>query len=794
MRKTIIAWGLCVAALPAPVAAQAPAGGDVDPARLARVDDLVEAAIADKALPGAVVLVGRHGRIVYEKAFGHRALVPAAEPMTLDTVFDLASLTKVVATTTSVMRLVEEGRIRLNDRVATFIPDFARNGKGDITIRHLLTHESGLRPDLDLALPWVGADTAIRLASDEVPLVPPGTRFIYSDINFFLLGEIVHRVSGLPLDAFARQRVFEPLGMRDTMFRPPATLVPRVAPTEACTPYGWPCDGPGAEMLRGVVHDPTARRMGGVAGHAGLFSTAADLARFCRMLLGGGQLDGVRVLSPLTVAKMTAPASPPGEANVRGLGWDIDSAYSSNRGELLPLGSFGHTGFTGTSLWIDPLTDTFIVFLSNRVHPDGRGDVVPLRARVATAVAAALTGVAPGAGRAPMTGRDFGASGPAPAPPSGGVLAGIDVLRAGGFARLAGRRVALLTNHTGLARDGRSTIDLLHAAPGLTLVSLLSPEHGIRGGLEGAVAPARDEATGLTIHSLYGETRRPTAAMLEGADTLVIDLADVGARFYTYKTTMAYALEAAGRLGVKVMVLDRPNPIGGFRIEGPTIAPGPDDFVNYYAMPIRHGLTMGEMARLFNEEQGFGADLEIVEMQGWRRDLWFDQTGLAWVNPSPNMRNLTGAALYPGLGAIERANISVGRGTDTPFEQIGAPWIDGVRLAEAINARGLAGVRVYPVAFTPSAGPYAGEACRGVFFVVTDRDALRPVRLGLEVAAALWSLHGDRFDLDAAAGQFGSREDLARIKAGEDPARVAAGWAAGEAAWRQVWAKYVLYR
>jgi len=325
-------------------------------------------------------------------------------------------------------------------------------------------------------------------------------------------------------------------------------------------------------------------------------------------------------------------------------------------------------------------------------------------------------------------------------------------------------------------------------------VSLLSPEHGIRGELEGTVAPARDEATGLTIHSLYGDTRRPTAAMLEGADTLVIDLADVGARFYTYKTTMAYAIEAAGRLGVKVVVLDRPNPIGGFRIEGPTIAPAPDDFVNYYAMPVRHGLTMGEMARLFNEEQSLGADVEVVEMQGWRRDLWFDQTGLPWVNPSPNMRNLTQATLYPGLGAIERSNISVGRGTDAPFEQIGAPWIDGVGLAAALNARGLAGVRVYPVSFTPSEEPYAGERCGGVFLVVTDRDALRPVRVGLEIAAALASRHGDRFDLEAAAGQFGSREDLARIRAGEDPARVAAGWAAGEAKWRQVWAKYVLYR
>ena len=792
--NTRIAVAVCWLAAGLPAAAQPTQAPGVDPARLSRLDALVEASIAAGELPGAVVLVGRHGQVVYERAYGHRALDPAAEPMTIDTIFDLASLTKVVATTTSVMMLVEEGRIRLDDRVASFIPEFGKHGKGDITIRHLLTHQSGLRPDLDLAVSWTGADTAVALAVDEVPSAPPGTRFVYSDINFFLLGDIVRRVSGLPLDEFARQRVFEPLGMRDTMFRPPDAVRSRVAPTERCTPFGWPCDGPGAEILRGVVHDPTARRMGGVAGHAGLFSTARDLARLCRMLLGGGALDGVRVLAPLTVAKMTSAASPPGEPNVRGLGWDIDSAYSSNRGELLPVGSFGHTGFTGTSLWIDPVTDTFVVFLSNRLHPDGRGDVTPLRARVATVVAAALTDVPESVRMTRLTGGDFGPSGRTPRRVPATVLAGIDVLRASGFAQLAGRRVALLTNHTGVARDGRSTIDLLHEARGVTLVALLSPEHGIRGVADERVPSGRDEKTGLPVHSLYGDTMRPTATMLEGTDTLVIDLPDVGARFYTYKTTLAYAMEEAAKQKIRVVVLDRPNPVGGFRIEGPIPKVEPGDFVNYFPMPIRHGLTMGELARLFNGEKKLGADLTVVEMQGWRRDLWFDETGLPWVNPSPNMRNLIQAALYPGIGAIERTNISVGRGTDAPFEQIGAPWIDAVRLAEALNARELAGIRFYPVSFTPAAGPYAGEPCRGVFMLVTDREALRPVRVGLEIAAALERLHGDRYDLEAAAGQYGSPDDLARVQRGEDPARIAAGWAAGEATWRGVWAKYGIYR
>ena len=321
-----------------------------DASRLERVDGLVGEAIAAGHLPGAVVLVGRGDEVVYLEAFGDRARVPAREAMTLDTIFDLASLTKVVATTTSVMQLVEAGRVRLTDRVGTFIPEFSRYGKEDVTVRHLLTHMSGLRPDLDLPDEFDGYDEAIHRATEEVLLAPPGDRFVYSDINFFLLGEIVARVSGLPLDQYVQERIFEPLGMRDTMFNPPDTLIPRIAPTEACPPLGWPCGGPGSAMLRGTVHDPTARRMGGVAGHAGLFSTARDLSIFCRMLLGDGAIDGRRLLAPLTVAKMTTVATPPAEPNRRGLGWDIDSLFASNRGELLPIGSFGHTGFTGTSL------------------------------------------------------------------------------------------------------------------------------------------------------------------------------------------------------------------------------------------------------------------------------------------------------------------------------------------------------------------------------------------------------------------------------------------------------------
>jgi uncharacterized protein YbbC (DUF1343 family)/CubicO group peptidase (beta-lactamase class C family) len=789
MKQLVVA--ILVTFVAVPFAAQSPspprAGEAADLKKLDAIEPLVLQAIAEKKLPGAVVLIGRGDVTLYQKAIGSRAVAPAAEPMTLDTIFDLASLTKVVATTTSVMMLVEEGKIRLSDRVASFIPGFERYGKGEVTIRHLMTHVSGLRPDVDLGDTWSGSETAIGLAIEEVPITPPGERFVYSDINYFLLGDIVRRVGGQTLDRFAHDRIFEPLGMRETMFVPPVSLARRIAPTES--------PGAGMPMLRGVVHDPTARRMGGVAGHAGLFSTAADLAIFCRMLLDGGVSRGVRILSPLTVAKMTTPSTSSAERNVRGLGWDIDSAYSSNRGELLPVGSFGHTGFTGTSVWVDPVTRMFVVFLSNRVHPDGKGDVTPLRARVATIAASVVTDVPANLRAAAVwTGRDFGASGtlalaPRPAP----VLSGIDVLRASGFAALRGKRIGLLTNHTGRARDGATTIDLLHDAKDVTLVRLFSPEHGIRGVLDASVPSATDE-TGLTIQSLYGETRRPTPAMLEGIDTMVIDLQDIGARFYTYMTTMAYVMEEAARRKVSVVVLDRPNPVNGFQIEGPTLDKTALSFVGYFPMPIRHGMTLGELAKLFNAENKIGADLTVIPLRNWNRDEWFDATGLPWINPSPNMRNLIQATLYPGIGAIEGTNVSVGRGTDTPFEQVGAPWIDGVALADALNGRTIPGIRFYPVRFTPSSSKFADEECGGVFMIVTDRAAVRPVRVGVEIAAMLNKLYGAKYELEAAERLFGSKDGLASIRAGADPAEIVATWAAGEARWRLMRNKYLLYR
>jgi uncharacterized protein YbbC (DUF1343 family)/CubicO group peptidase (beta-lactamase class C family) len=796
----VLATCLCLASCTAAArrGPATPAGRSFDAARLSRIDGLVEAAIKERLLPGAVVLVGQGDDTVFVRAYGNRAVVPAAEAMTPDTIFDVASLTKVVATTTSIMMLVEQGRVRLNDHVSVHIPGFDRYGKQGVTVRHLLTHVSGLRPDLDLHVPFEGYARAIELATEEVLDAPPGQRFVYSDINFFLLGDIVARVSGEPLDVFARRHVFEPLGMKDSMFRPPEPLRPQIAPTEPCELLAWPCNTPNAPMLRGIVHDPTARRMNGVAGHAGLFSTAADLARFARMLLRGGELDGTRVLAPLTVAKMIEPASPEDHLNQRALGWDVDSSFSANRGELLPVGSFGHTGFTGTSLWIDPVTRIFVVFLSNRLHPDGKGDVTPLRARVTTAAAAAFVG-APSVSALQahrFTGTDFVA-------PAGGaglrrtderVLTGIDVLRAEGFSRLKGKRIALLTHLAARASDGTTTFDVVRTAPGVQLVSILSPEHGLTAALDTDVTSGRDDATGLTVHSLYGDTQRPTEAMLEGIDAVVVDLVDVGVRFYTYPTSVAYVMEEAVKRKVAVVVLDRPNPIDGWHIEGPNLDAGLEHFAGYFPMPVRHGLTLGELARLYNAEKKIGADLTVVEARGWQRDRWFDDTGLPWSNPSPNMRNLHQATLYPGIGAIEWTNVSVGRGTDSPFEQIGSPWIDGVRLAQTLNDRRIPGIRFYPVHFTPTSSVHANEACRGVFMMVTDRTALRPVRIGVEIASALHALHPDRFDFRNTVRLLGSQASIDRIRRGDDPASIAISWARDEETWRRLRAKYLLYR
>ena len=824
----------------------APAQSALDARKLAEIDTAITQAISEKQLPGAVLWLERDGQH-YSKAYGNRAVSPRAEAMTPDTIFDAASLTKVVATTPAVLLLIEQGQVRLDSTAHHYIPEFKDGGKETITVRQLLTHTSGLRPDVSTKPPWTGAGTAIRLACEEKLQAPPGTVFRYSDINFFLLGEIVQRVTGRKLEEYCAREIYEPLKMPDTRYLPPREQQARIAPTE-------PANG---VMLRGTVHDPTARYMGGVAGHAGLFTTAADLSRYARMLLNNGELDDVRLFKPETVALMTGVQTPAGMVARRGFGWDIDTGYSRPRGRLFPLGSYGHTGFTGTALWLDPFSKTFWIFLSNRVHPDGKGNILPLQYELGTLAAEAVgrfdfsnvagalpartnyfaslnTNTSSPALRAPSPPlraeerdgqRRLGASSNAPVatatpraelpnvpkPELPGVLNGIDVLVKQSFRPLKKLRLGLVTNHTGQDRWRNPTIDLLHHAPGVELKALFSPEHGIRGALDEHVTNSVDEATGLPVFSLYpripkkapGQTerdynamamrlRRPDPAQLKGLDALVFDIQDIGCRFYTYSATLGLCLEAAGDAKLKLFVLDRVNPIGGLVVEGP-IYSGDPSFVAFHSLPLRHGMTVGELAKLFNAERRFHADLTVIPCEGWTRGMWFDATALPWRNPSPNMRSLAAAELYPGVGLHESA-LSVGRGTDKPFEQIGAPYIDDMLLAAELNKAGLAGVRFMPVRFTPAYSTFKDQPCAGVSILVTDRDRLPSVDVGIVIALTLRRLYPDDYALDKIGPLLRHPSTLEAIKTGQSLARIKEGWEPDLQQFKKRREEFLLYR
>lgn len=770
--------------------------------RFAAIDNAVNGAIAEHRLPGAVVIVGHDGRIVYRRAYGMRSLVPTREKMTLDTIFDMASLTKPLMTATAVMQLYQQGKLSVDDPVAKYLPEFAAAGKGDITIRNLLTHYSGLPPDLSLADPWQGKSTGYQLAFAIAPLRPPGVRFQYSDINFIVLGALVERITGMPLDKYALQSIIRPLGLTHTRFLPPQSWIPRIAPTQwehGASASGNPASKtfPGDVMLRGVVHDPTSRRMGGVAGHAGLFSDADDVAIYAQNLLD--RLAGRPSKFPLSrrvLEKMVAPEQPATGTALRGFGWDIDSPYSSNRGTLFPVGSFGHTGFTGTSLWMDPVSDSYVIVLANAVHPNGPKGITAMRSHIADAAAVAL-GIHSDSGSlaAHITGYNESLSGMRHrAARNAEVQTGIDVLEGSHFAALADLarrhgdrlRMGLLTNQTGVDAQGRRTIDVLFhdaaaAVPGLTLTTLFSPEHGISGSYDKPGVPnSTDAATGLPVVSLYGSTaaeRRPSLDTMRSLDAVVIDLQDAGVRYYTYEAVLRYFLEAAAKTGTEIVVLDRPDPINGAFVQGPVSDAGAESYVDSMPIPVRHGMTLGELARYDNEQLHLHAPLTVISMKGWQRGDWYDSTSLGWINPSPNLRDLEEATLYPALGLVETTNISVGRGTDTPFEQFGAPWIEGRTLAQFLNRRELPGVRFYADEFTPAKPyPYAGQLCGGVRILVTDRNVLDAPELGVEIASALHRLYPEQFQLQKMNTLLANRAVLDAITAGEDPEHIAEGW------------------
>ncbi len=732
------------------------AGADGGIRRLEEMKAAVREAVAVGDIPGAVVCVEVAGRSE-TWVEGWQSVKPEVVRATTGTVYDMASMTKVMATTPSMMQLVEAGKVDLEAPVAKYLPEFQGGGKEAVTVKRLMTHNSGLPPGIawDAAHPWSGYEEGIRRACAEPLRYAPGTDFVYSDINFILLGELVRRVSGQRLDVYAREHVFTPLGMGDTTFCPAQEWPGRIAPTTV---------GKGAPKV-GEVHDPTSRRMGGVCGHAGLFSTAADVARYARALLNGGALDGARILKPRTVAQMTHVQSPAGVAALRGLGWDVDSRYASQRGSVFTPGAgFGHTGWTGPSLWVDPPSQSFVAFLSNRNHPTEAGETKGLRGRLGTLAGLGIVeDWADTAGLLPVAGKKR-------------VRSGLEVAAADGFAFLREKRVGVITNQTGVDNEGRSVIDLLAGAPGIKLAAIFSPEHGLRGKLDQEkIADGKDEKTGVPVFSLYGESRKPTAEQLKAVDFLVFDIQDIGCRFYTYISTLKQCLEAAAAAGKEFVVLDRVNPINGVTVEGP-LRDGEESFTACHRIPLRHGMTAGELAQMLRAELKLAVPLTVIPCEGWRRWEWFDETGLTWVNPSPNMRSLAAAVVYPGTALLEFTNVSVGRGTATPFELVGAPWMDGAAVAKALNAEKLAGVTFEAATFTPTAAPLLGKECHGVRVIVKDRAAFEAVTTGVALMRTLVKTHPKEFETKNLNKLLAHPSTQAGVLAGKDVARLRAGW------------------
>lgn len=741
--------------------------GQFDESKLRAIDAAIEKTIAEGKTPGGVLWLESRGKI-HTKAYGHKSLVPVAEKATLDTIYDAASVTKVAATTLALMKLVEKHQVLVDAPVASYLPEFSAVAGDAISVRHLMTHTSGLRPGLSLSENWSGMDAAYRLACSQTLQSQPGEKFVYSDINFILLGILVAKVSGSPLDEYVGQNIFQPLGMTDSGFNPDPSLISRIAPTQQI----------GDNMLRGVVHDPTARRMGGVAGHAGLFTTASDLAKLARMILHNGSIHNQSHFKKSTLDQMRQVHSRGHLDSFRSLGWDVDTGYTRLRGRHFSVGGIGHTGFTGPSMWIDFETQSIVIFMSNRVHPDGKGSVLDLREEIGTLFAEAI----------------WSPAHPPTLKAEGAVMTGLDVLVSEKFKPLHGQRIGLITNHTGHDRKRVSTIQHFRDAEDVKLVALFSPEHGIAGVLDEKVGDSQHDQLAIPIFSLYGNTRKPLPDQLADLDALVFDIQDIGCRFYTYISTMGLAMEAAAVAGIPFFVLDRPNPINGLTVDGPQLE-GPPDFVGFHDIPIRHGMTTGELARMFQAEIPTlkMLQLEVIPCRGWSRSMFWSETGLPWTNPSPNMRSSQQALLYPGTGLIEMADISVGRGTDTPFEILGAPYIHDIELARELNRLALPGITFEPITFTPDSSKFAGKLCKGVRMTVTKQKRVPVLKLGIALASTLHRLYPTDFDLSKVNRLMKSEKLVAAIREGRDIPALARMWKSSIEDFKSRRAAYLMY-
>jgi uncharacterized protein YbbC (DUF1343 family)/CubicO group peptidase (beta-lactamase class C family)/beta-glucosidase-like glycosyl hydrolase len=850
--------GLQLPARPMTLEVAAPETVGFRPDAMAEVDRLLEEFVAAGAFPGAVVAVGKSGKLVHLRAFGRHSYDAEAPAVTVDTRYDLASLTKVIATTTAAMILVDSGRLDLDAPVQAFLPRFVGPGKELVTVRHLLTHSSGIdwwaplyEQVGDLA-PEAAHAAALEIIQAKPLVAAPGEKTLYSDLGILLLGEIIERVTAEPFESYVSRRVLRPLGMTKTGYRPAPEILAEVAPTELDSTWRH-------RPVHGEVHDENAASLGGVAPHAGLFGTAPDLARFAQMLLNGGVLEHRRLVSRAAVDLFTRRAEVV-EGSSRALGWDTKSPTGSSAGSLFSDRSFGHTGFTGTSIWIDPERDLFVILLTNRVHPTRDNiQIRQVRPAIADAVVRGLEGDrGPGTGeqgsgtrdqglqvsgigyrvsgtgagtvsptaeppapnaqhptlnpsppadpesRIPDPSSPVGATSPSvPGPgspvPGPSLQTGLDRVATGEIDLLRGKRLGVIVHPASVTADGRHALDVFRDA-GLDVVRIFSPEHGLRGTAAAGekVADGFDETTGLPVVSLYGASRKPTREQLADLDLLVYDLQDAGVRFYTYVSTLILALEAAADADIGVVVLDRPNPLGGDLVTGPVAAPReqvPSSFVNLAPGPLVHGLTMGEMARLAAARMPQPPHVEVVAMQGWRRSMRWVDTGQVWIPPSPNLRSSMAALLYPGTALLEATNLSEGRGTEAPFQLIGAPWLDPAALE--LDLPGLAG---NPVAFTPTASPgtgtpkHDGQLCHGLRLEVARPEAFDPYRLGLELLAQLRSQPGFAWARDGAlTWLLGTAAPFAALEAGTPVAQILAADREDHLRWRRERRPFLLY-
>lgn len=684
-------------------------------------------AVARHDIPGAVGLVQVGGVTIFHEACGNAILQPG-QPVAMhpDHHFDLASLTKVVATTTAIMTLLDQQRLTLDDPLAVHLPALAASDKKNLTLRQCLTHTAGLPPFRPYYKTLQGKDAYLKAIAAEPLAHPPGTVWDYSDLGFILLGFVVESAAGAPLADYTHRRIFSPLGMKQTTYLPrggqglpadPHRLAATFAATENCP---WR-----KRVMIGEVHDENAYALGGVSGHAGLFSTAQDLARFGRMLLGKGEGSGAAILSPESVSLLDRPQVPAVNP-LQCVGWRWRSSLESTIGFLGSPRAFGHTGFTGTSLWLDPDNQTVAVLLTNAVHPDrARARSAPLRLGFHRAIVGGLR--------------------QAPAVPA--VRSGLDVLESENFARLRGLRVAVVVNQTAVNAKGTHLLDLLAKQPDIKVTAIFSPEHGFMGEAP-AGGKVGDSARGaIPVYSLYGQRRAPAPEMAGLFDVLLYDIQDAGARFYTYIWTLFAVQQFCAQQKKPLIVLDRPDPLGGMHLEGPLLEEAQSSFVGLKPIPTRYGLTCGELARLFNQQgwlgEGLRAELDVVRLENWRRGMRPHQAAMPWVAPSPNMPVWDTIAVYPGTCIFEGTGWSEGRGTATPFEMVGGPGVDAMKLAGALNAQHLPGCRLLPAEFTPRPSPanpapkHQGLRCGGVFIRVDDHEAFRPVATGLAVLMAL---------------------------------------------------------